>query len=237
MPTRAPSPPERSAGAGEGVLAGTRRRPIGRGRGFLRDNGLTIALLGAFGLSMVGMTMAGWGAHNRDLVDHAAQPVGLRAYLLSGQFLSAVFENWESEFLQMAAYVGLTAVLFQRGSAESRDPDEDGAGTRAGRPRGVGGFLRAYSLGLALAALFVLSFIAHLFGSLRGAHEIAALHGADGVRLAAYLAEPEFWFESFQNWQSEFLSTAALVLLSIWLRFRGSPESKSVDAPNARTGK
>jgi hypothetical protein len=236
MPTRAPSPPERQAGAGECPLAGA-RRPPGQGRRFLRDNGLTIALLTAFAASMVGMAIAGWAAHNRDLVEHAGQPVGLAPYLLSGQFLSAVFENWESEFLQMAAYVGLTAMLFQRGSAESRDPDEGSAGLPAVPRRGFGAFLYAYSLGLALAALFALSFLAHLFGSLRGANETAALHGAEGARLAPYLAEPEFWFESFQNWQSEFLSTAMLVLLSIWLRFHGSPESKSVDAPDAQTGK
>jgi len=208
------------------------------GRRFLRDNGLSIALLTAFGLSMVGMALAGWGAHNRDLVGHAGQPVGLPAYLLSGEFLSAVFENWESEFLQMAAYVGLTAMLFQRGSAESRDPDEGGDGLRAvPHPRGVGGFVYAYSLGLALAGLFVICFLAHLFGSLRRANEMDALHGKAGERFGPYLVEPEFWFESFQNWQSEFLSTATLVLLSIWLRFHGSPESKRVDAPDTQTGK
>jgi hypothetical protein len=134
------------------------------------------------------------------------------------------------------------AFLFQRGSAESRDPDGKDAGPlegarvarRAGR---LGALVYAYSLGIALGLLFVVSFLGHLAGSARHANAEALLHGAPQHGLAAHLLEARFWFESFQNWQSEFLSTAVLVVLSIFLRFHGSPESKKVDDPDAKTGK
>ena len=98
----------------------------------LRDNGLTIVLTTLFVLSIVAMGLTGWKAHNAFLVEHGGAPLGLLAYLGSGDFASTVFENWESEFLQMAFYVILTAFLFQRGSAELRNPDgeEEDAPTR-----------------------------------------------------------------------------------------------------------
>jgi len=154
---------------------------------------------------------------------------------------SALFENWESEFLQMAAYVIMTAILFQRGSAESRDPDDPNrpkdtlpATKRTRNP--ILSWLYSYSLGLALALLFVLSFALHWWGSLAAANEEALHHGGEMQSLASYLLDPKLWFESFQNWQSEFLSTAALVVLSIFLRHKGSPESKPTGASNAETG-
>lgn len=213
--------------------AAVQRRP----KAFLRDNGLTIALCALFLFAVVAMGLTGWKAHNAILIEHGGAPLGLLEYLRSGDFASAVFENWESEFLQMAAYVILTAFLFQRGSAESRDPDgkEDAPDTPP--PSSFASLLRAYSLGIALASLFVASFVLHLWGSYRAAMAEAALHGTPQHSLVVHLGDMEFWFESFQNWQSEFLATAALVVLSIVLRFRGSPESKHVDASNAETGR
>ena len=145
----------------------------------LRDNGLTIALVGLFLLTLAAMGLTGWKAHNATLAEHGAAPLGLIAYLGSGDFASAVFENWESEFLQMAAFVMLTAFLFQRGSAESRDPDRkaDEPEDPAPAARGLLHFLYAYSLGIALTGLFVGSFLLHLWGSYRAAVAEAALHG------------------------------------------------------------
>lgn len=173
----------------------------------------------------------------------------LLEYLTSGAFLSGVFENWESEFLQMSAYVVLTAYLFQRGSAESKDPDgpeevDQDPAERAGEqksplPVRVGGlwrFLYSYSLGMALALLFVASFVLHWVNSAAAANAEAAMHGEPPATLLEHLGSAALWFESFQNWQSEFLSTAVIVVLSIWLRYRGSPESKPVAAPHAETG-
>jgi hypothetical protein len=137
----------------------------------------------------------------------------------------------------MAASVILTAFLFQRGSAESRDPDKTEDAPKTPPPSSFRTFLFAYSLGIALAGLFVVSFLLHLWGSYRAAAAAAALHGTPEPALVAHLGDMEFWFESFQNWQSEFLATAALVVLSIVLRHRGSPESKHVDAAHTETGR
>lgn len=197
----------------------------------LRDNGLTIVLLLLFAGSFAGQAYAGWAVENEDLRRHAAAPMALSTYLLSASFVSAVFENWESEFLQMSAYVVLTAFLLQRGSAESNDPDKG--------PRDAHVFtdwLYAHSLGIALFALFVISFVLHWLGSAGAAAQEAVEHGETAKGVIAYLADPQLWFESFQNWQSEFLSTAVLVVLSIFLRQRNSPESKPLDAPNGATG-
>ncbi|HWK65856.1 MAG TPA: DUF6766 family protein [Rhizobiaceae bacterium] len=219
-----------------------RTKPASRLARRLRDNGLTIALSAAFAFSIVAMALTGWSARNEELFRHGSSQMGLLTYLGSGEFLSAVFENWESEFLQMAAYVALTAFLFQRGSSESRDPDIDHGTTplpslKRSPGHAIARFLYAYSLGIVLALLFAASFVLHLIGSLKAANEEASLHGGEIQDLASYLWDPGFWFESFQNWQSEFLSTAVLVVLSIFLRFRGSPESKPVEAPHSQTGR
>jgi hypothetical protein len=210
-------------------------------RTIFRDNGLTIALVAMFLFSALGMIWSGHSAYNEELREHGSAAIGLLAYLKSGDFLSALFENWESEFLQMSAYVMLTAMLFQRGSAESRDPDDpdrpDDELPRATRSRNPFlSWLYSYSLGIALAVLFVISFALHWCASLAAANEEALRHGGEIQSLASYLFDAKLWFESFQNWQSEFMSTAVLVVLSIFLRHKGSPESKPAGAANSDTG-
>ncbi|HRO15235.1 MAG TPA: hypothetical protein PLL33_09370 [Paracoccus sp. (in: a-proteobacteria)] len=202
---------------------------------FLRDNGLTIVLMAMFLFSLAGMLLTGWRELLQDLTAHGRPPISLWEFAASGRFVSALFENWESEFLQMGAYVLLTALLFQRGSAESNDPDDPG---RPDDEQGAGftGWLYAHSLSLALGALFLASFVLHWLGSLRSAQLDAELHGEAIPQLWDHLFSSTLWFESFQNWQSEFLSTALLVVLSIFLRHRGSPESKPVQAPHSQTG-
>jgi hypothetical protein len=216
---------------------------------WLRNNGLTIALLALFSASLCGQVFAGFGAENAERAQHGQGALGIWIYLAGGQFLSALFENWESEFLQMWAYVMLTAYLFQRGSPESKDPDEDSPQDRdpslepsvsaAPWPARRGGLalrLYSHSLGMVLLALFMVSFVLHWINSARHAADEALAHGAKAPSLAGHLSDPQFWFESFQNWQSEFLSTAVLILLAIWLRERGSPESKAVSDPHQKTG-
>jgi hypothetical protein len=216
----------------------------------LRDHGLTIVLLTATFLTIAGMIWAGQSVYNEELAKHGQLGVPIENYVVSGHFLSALFENWESEFLQMSAYVVLTAFLFQRGSAESRDPDSgdepqdenpaekqyDPTAPWAVKAGGVVTKLYSYSLGWALGGLFVLSFILHLQYSLEARNIDASLHGDQPTDIWAHLASADFWFESLQNWQSEFLSTAVIVVLSIFLRFKGSPESKPVAAPQSKTG-
>ena len=213
-----------------------------------RDNGLTIVLMLLFAFSIVGQWLSGWHVALEDALRHGQPALSLGAYAVSPEFLSSVFENWESEFLQMGAYVVLTAVLIQRGSAESkdlegpsRDQDLDLQATKPGAPRILrwGSLWRAIyarSLGLVLALLFVLSFVLHWTQSARAAAEEAIEHGKAAPTILAYLGDSQLWFESFQNWQSEFLSTAVLVVLSIFLRQRDSPESKPVAAPHSQTG-
>jgi hypothetical protein len=213
-------------------------------RDFLRNNGLSLCLFALFLGSIVGQVFAGWYALSEELAIHGRPAPDLRNYLISGHFVSATFENWESEFLQMAVYVVLTAWLIQKGSPESRNPDESleepgVPGPCAPWPVRKGGvwlWLYAHSLSITLLVLFVSSFWLHLLGSTRRANEQAALLAAPTVTAAGRLADPEFWYESFQNWQSEFLSIGALVVLGIFLRERGSPESKPVHAPHSQTG-
>lgn len=215
----------------------------------LRDNSLTIALAMLFLFSVVGQALTGWKAENAERAMHHLGGLGLSAYLASGAFLSALFENWESEFLQMWAYVMLTAYLFQRGSPESKDPDKAAPQDRDPKldekkrtaPAAVraGGLVRviySHSLGLTLLALFLASFLLHWINSARMAADEALVHGEVPTALVGRLWDPEFWFESFQNWQSEFLSTAVLIVLAIFLRERGSPESKAVGDPHGKTG-
>jgi hypothetical protein len=216
---------------------------------FLKDNGLTIVLVFLSVATIGGMFLTGWFVYNHELAKHGAAQVDLDTYATSGHFLSSLFENWESEFLQMSAYVMLTAFLFQRGSAESKDPDgpsevnEDQTAKADDRdapwPVRVGGWARSaysYSLGVALASLFVLAFVLHLRYSAEAENAEAMMDGQAATSMMDHLASAQFWFESLQNWQSEFLSTAVIVVLSIFLRFKGSPESKPVAAPHSETG-
>jgi hypothetical protein len=213
-------------------------------RAFLRNNGLSVALFALFLAALVGQVLAGWYALGNELAIHGHLAPDLRTYLSGGHFLSATFENWESEFLQMGIYVLLTAWLIQKGSPESRAPDESsdqpcGSGPGAPWPVRKGGVwlqLYSHSLSITLFVLFALSFWLHLLGSTRRANEEALLHAAPALTAAQRLADSEFWYESFQNWQSEFLSIGALIVLGIFLRERGSPESKPVHAPHSQTG-
>jgi hypothetical protein len=225
----------------DAASAAQNRRPFHalRGMKWLRDNGLTLALLALFAVSVIGQGWAGWLSAAEEMRAHSASAPTLVGYLGSAEFLSALFENWESEFLQMAVYVVLTAHLFQRGSAESRDPDKKQPERPNDQPPPKGDWgarLYAHSLGLTLAALFLASFVLHWIYSAQHAAENARRHGETPMTLAAHLGDAQFWFESFQNWQSEFLSVAVIVVLSIFLREQGSPESKAVGASNSETG-
>jgi hypothetical protein len=219
-------------------------------RRFLRDNGLSVALFLLFLVSLVGQTVAGHRKTNAERRDHGQPAQTWGEYVRSDASLEATAENWESEFLQIFAYVVLTAYLYQRGSAESKDPDEPDAPedrepdpTREGAPGPVrrGGLalrLYAHSLSLTFLALFAASLVLHAVGGAGEYNEEQAQHG-EGARVTVlgYMGTSRFWFESLQNWQSEFLAIFAVVVLSIFLRERGSPESKPVDAAHAETGR
>jgi hypothetical protein len=218
-------------------------------RAVLRDNSLALATFSLFVLCLAGQTLTGHRHFNEEQREHGGPSLTLVEYLRSGHYLEATAENWESEFLQMAMYVVLTAMLFQKGSSESKKLDEREAFDRDPRlarnkrdapwpVRRGGWMLKVYenSLSLAFLLLFLISFGLHAIGGASAYNEEQLQHGGDSVSVLEYLATSQFWFESFQNWQSEFLSLVAMVVLSIFLRQRGSPESKRVDAPHSQTG-
>jgi hypothetical protein len=220
-------------------------------RRFLRENGLSLVLFFCFFFTFIaGQAYTGYLHQNEELREHGRPTESLGEYILGTHFLEATMENFESEFLQMFLYVMLTVFLYQKGSSESKDPDKEEAVDRDPRqsknkkdapwPVRKGGFvLKLYenSLCIAFTVLFLLSFYLHAVGGAGEYNQDQEMHGRpERVTTFSYMSTSRFWFESFQNWQSEFLALAAMVYLSIWLRQRGSPESKPVDAPHSQTG-
>ncbi len=214
----------------------------------LRDNGLSLAMFGFFLLFLLGQSLAGWHTYNDDQQQHNQQIISYLQYLSTGHFWGSVFENWESEFLQMAAYVVLTVKLFQQGSSESKDPDQPSPVDEDPRehqndpdvpgPVKAGGWkLKLYEASLSIAFLtsFLISFIGHARGDMIQHNQEARAYGEETLTLFEFMLSAEFWFQSMQNWQGEFLAVFSIVVLSIWLRQKGSPESKPVHAPRAKT--
>jgi hypothetical protein len=218
-------------------------------RRFLRENGLSLVTLGLFFVTFIGgQTYFGHLDYNSDRQEHGLPPVPMAQYLGSAHFLEATMENWESEFLQMGVYIFLTAFLYQKGSAESkklsgsepvdRDPRRFKNKRQAPWPVKRGGWILVLyenSLSLAFLFLFLGAFALHAVGGRGNYNEEQALHGQPAVTVLGYMKTERFWFESFQNWQSEFLAIGCMVIFSIFLRQRGSPESKPVDAPHWQT--
>jgi hypothetical protein len=215
----------------------------------LREHGLSIAVAALFICFLVAQILTGRRQYNQDQAEHGKPPVTLTQYLHTGHFLEATAENWESEFLQMAGYVLLTIGLFQKGSSESkkigekelvdRDPRRVKVTADSPWPVRHGGWVLAiyeHSLSIAFVSLFLTSFALHAIGGAAAHNEEQLEHGGSPVGVWEYVGTSQFWFESFQNWQSEFLALLAMVVLSIFLRQRGSPESKPVDAPHGQTG-
>ena len=202
-------------------------RPPHSMRAFLRNHGLSITMIGMFLIFLIGQVLTGRHEHNDERRKQGESELQLGEYLRSAHFIEATAENWESEFLQMSTYVVLTGILIQRGAAESRDPDDPprdsdlkAQARKPGAPRILMGgdlarWVYARSLGIALFVLFLLSFLLHWWNSAKVAAQEARQHGDRAPGMLGYIGDPQLWFESFQNWQSEFLSTAVLVVLSI----------------------
>ena len=217
---------------------------------FLHDNGLLLACLGLFVVFFVGMVVSGAATYNQEQQEHGSQEqVSVLRYLTTGDFVEATFENWESEFLQMGMYVVLTAFLFQRGSSESKplnepapqdqDPREAGANQWTPWPVRKGGWvllLNEHSLAIVFFVLFFASWALHAMGGVNAFNEEQVQHGEAAISVWRYMTTSQFWFESMQNWQSEFIAVAAIIGLSIFLRQRGSAESKPVAEPHRHTG-
>jgi hypothetical protein len=214
---------------------------------FLIRNALSITFFLLMVFSLSGQIYTGWKEHNDFLNSYDQPGTSMAAYLASGHFLQATFENWESEFFQMALFVILTVFMKQEGSSESRPMEEEPTDKEGEckplknspwpvKKGGLALLLYKHSLSIVLFLLFFLSFGLHWYGSFLDYNEQQTLEGLPTATGIAYLGYSKFWFESFQNWQSEFLSIFAIIFLSIYLRQAGSSQSKKVNAPHSETG-
>ncbi|MEO8535161.1 MAG: DUF6766 family protein [Flavobacterium sp.] len=211
------------------------------------QNSLSLVFILLFIGSFLGQIFFGIEEYNKELTENGGHVVTMPEYFSTGHFLEATFENWESEFLQMGLFVWLTIFLRQKGSSESKscegkeEVDREPSPNRKDAPWPVkkgGIWLKIYksSLTTSLFLLFLASFCLHFYGSLMDENTMNILKGSPPVSFSEYMMESHFWFESFQNWQSEFLSVFAIIVLSVFLRQKGSSQSKPVDAPNSETG-
>ncbi|MFI9586099.1 DUF6766 family protein [Streptomyces sp. NPDC052236] len=220
-------------------------------RKFLRDNSLTLAFGAAFLLALAGQAFVGRAEFNEQLVTDGLAPVSLGTYVTSSDFAVDVTENWQSEYLQFFLYIFGTVWLLQRGSPESKVMHKAGLETdeeqrvgkyarsdspRWARSRGWRRLLFSHSLGLVMAALFVLSWLAQSIAGVAAYDEQRLRQLRAPIGWGEYLVSAEFWSRTLQNWQSEFLAVASMVILSVYLRQRGSPESKPVGSSHHTTG-
>ena len=218
---------------------------------WLREQSLTVAFAVLLLLALVAQALTGQASYNDQAADAGLPPMDLLRYVTSSQFAVDVVENWQSEYLQFLLYILLTVWLVQKGSPESKPLDRQGresdqdqkVGPHAqqdspvwARVEGWRRTLYSRSLGLTMGAIFLLSWSAQLIAgrSAYNADQIQDLQAPLGW--GEYLAAPDFWNRTFQNWQSEFLAVASMVVFSIYLRERGSPESKPVGEPHTSTG-
>ncbi|MGP3926310.1 DUF6766 family protein [Streptomyces sp. 8N616] len=220
-------------------------------RRFLRENGLGLAFGVAFLLALLGQAFAGHADFNNQLVAENLQPISVGDYMASSDFAVDVMENWQSEYLQFFLYIFLTVWLVQRGSPESKRTDRIGtesdeaqrvgrhAGSDAPRWAAAGGIrLKVYgsSLGLVMGSIFLLSWLAQSISGVAAYNEEQLRQLQAPMSWPDYIFSADFWSRTLQNWQSEFLAIASMAILSIYLRQRGSPESKPVGAAHTSTG-
>jgi hypothetical protein len=220
-------------------------------RRFLRQNslGLTFGLL--FLIVLTGQAFAGHATFNQEQLTEGLPPVSLGRYLSSASFGADVLENWQSEYLQFFLYIFLTVWLLQKGSPESKELDKPGRETdqeqkigayatpdspRWARTRGVRLWLFSNSLGLVMGLIFVLSWLGQSIAGVAAFNEEQLGNLEDPVSWPRYLLEPDFWNRTLQNWQSELLAVASMAILAIYLRQRGSSQSKPVGSAHTTTG-
>jgi hypothetical protein len=212
-----------------------------------RDNGLSLFFLALFVLALAGQSIAGFFRNNAELSDHGMPTIGFGEFVTSSDFLVDVAENWQSEFLQFFLFIAATIWLVQRGSPESKKPGDEGPGSdsdqlvgahaRADSPlwARAGGWrtmIFGNSLLLTMGVIFLLSWLAQSLGGVVVMNEENAMHGTAPITWLDYVGSPDFWDRTLQNWQSEFLAVGTMVAFSIYLRQRGSAESKPVGIPH-----
>ncbi|TKJ19006.1 DUF6766 family protein [Blastococcus sp. CCUG 61487] len=219
--------------------------------GFLRTNALSLTFGGLFLVTLVGQALSGVADVNADQVANGLERMSLADYVTSSSFMVDVMENWQSEYLQFFLYIFATVWLVQKGSSESKEPGREGTEsdreqrvgqhTHADSPAwaGAGGWrttLFSRSLGLLMGGLFLLTWAASALTGWVAFNSEQLGERQDPVTFAGYLAEADFWNRSFQNWQSEMLAVGSMAIFAVYLRQRGSPESKPVGVAHADTG-
>lgn len=218
-------------------------------RAFLRNNGLGLAFGGLFLVTLVGQAFAGWAEFNNDQRAEGLGAISVLRYITSADFAVDVTENWQSEYLQFLLFIYLTVWLIQKGSPESsedtgRESDEEqklGAYTEEDSPRWAkaGGWrtsVFSHSLSLMMGAIFLGCWLAQSVAGWAALNEVRLQRMQDPISWGAYLLNAEFWARSLQNWQSELLAVGSMAVIAIYLRERGSPESKPVGEPHESTG-
>jgi hypothetical protein len=218
---------------------------------FVRDNGLAIFFLTIFLLALGLQTVAGWHDYNNGQLRHGSEAIGYGRYLLSSEFGVALLENWQSEYLQFALYITATVWLLQRGSPESKELGQ--AGGESDREQKIGrhadddsplwarvGGVRtrvfSNSLLIVMGTIWLLSWLGQSITGRVAYNEERLEHREGGLDYLQYLGSADFWERTFQNWQSEFLAVGSMAVLAVYLRQRGSPESKPVGEAHGHTG-
>jgi hypothetical protein len=218
---------------------------------FLRENSLGLVFGLLFLLVLIGQAFAGHADFNERQLTEGLEPISLGRYLTSASFGVDVAENWQSEYLQFFLYIFLTVWLLQKGSPESKSLDQ--AGLESDKDQKVGQFaeddsprwakvgglrrtLYSNSLGLVMGTIFLGSWLTQSIAGVAAFDEEQLSNLQDPLTWGQYLMEPDFWNRTLQNWQSELLAVASMAILSIYLRQRGSPQSKPVGSPHAATG-
>jgi hypothetical protein len=220
-------------------------------RRFVRENSLSLFFLVLFLAALIGQAIAGRDMHNADQVAHGGEPISLWSYVTSSAFGQAVMENWQSEYLQFTLFMLATVWLLQRGSPESKELEKAGRGTEKEQRMGehahprsplwarVGGVrtaLYSNSLLIVMVLIFLGSWFAQSATGWTDFNQQQAEHHEPAVSWLSYIGSSEFWEATLQNWQSEFLAVGSFAVLTVYLRQRGSPESKPVGAPHDVTG-
>ena len=219
--------------------------------GFVRSNGLSIFFLTIFLLAVGAQSYAGWQKYNEQRVAHHEHSIAYARYLTSSDFGQAVTENWQSEYLQFTLYFMATIWFVQRGSPESKkwrdrglqsesdqelgphaSPDSPGP---AKRDRGIVRTLYSNSLLIWMGVIWVGSWFAQSVTGWSAYNSDQLAHKQAGTDWIGYVTSADFWEATLQNWQSEFLAIGSMAIFAVYLRQRGSPESKPVGAPHDET--
>jgi hypothetical protein len=218
---------------------------------FLRQNSLGLVFGLLFLMVLVGQAFAGHADFNQQQLAESLPPVSFGRYITSASFGVDVLENWQSEYLQFFLYIFLTVWLLQKGSPESKELDKPGRESERdqkigafadanspkwARAHGVRLWLFSNSLGLIMGLIFLLSWLGQSIAGRAAYNEQQLADRQDPVSWPRYLTEPEFWNRTLQNWQSELLAVASMAILAIYLRQRGSSQSKPVGSAHTATG-